>query len=213
MSSSPWPQMQMSYTLVLTRMSSSASRSIRKVSIVFGCRPSARPVLVWSGRSSMIVDIIPNRARLSLVYVLESALHARCGQVKKQTHASINPAGPAPTMQTSRVSVTVPLRRSTSRWTASRAIAVSNSTCRMTRVYVLCKVGLVTVLQHVSCIVISLGPNVRTADALRNILPSCHIGNYELSRQARSFDQRPSVSMTGPNVSPTLRPSTEKAGM
>jgi hypothetical protein len=56
----------MSYTLVPTLMRLSAKRSIRKVSMVFGCRPSARPVLVWSGRSSIIFDATPKRARFSL---------------------------------------------------------------------------------------------------------------------------------------------------
>jgi hypothetical protein len=59
-------QKQISYTLAPLRNKSSPSRSCRSVSIVFGCKPSALPVAVLSGRSSRTLDLIPYRASVDL---------------------------------------------------------------------------------------------------------------------------------------------------
>jgi len=60
-------QKQISYTLAPCRNKSSPSRSCRSVSIVFGCKPSALPVAVLSGRSSSTLDLIPYRASVALI--------------------------------------------------------------------------------------------------------------------------------------------------
>lgn len=84
---------RMSWTLTPFWRSWSARRICFRVSIVFGCSVSARPVIVRSGLLSTMTTLMPNRTRFDL---------RRSARTRRPpTYASIKPAGPAPTMATS----------------------------------------------------------------------------------------------------------------
>ncbi len=90
-------QKQISYILAPFFKRVSAKPSCLKVSIDFGCSPSALPVEVLSVRSSTIVVLIPNRTKFDLSPKINQKPLPRD---ILHTYASIRPAGPAPTIIT-----------------------------------------------------------------------------------------------------------------
>lgn len=103
-------QKHISYIFTPCLINGSTSPSCFSVSIVLGCRPSARPVEVLSFLSSTITGLIPYLARFELLWESRSekiAFHFGPFRVSSQliyalerTYANINPAGPAPTTTT-----------------------------------------------------------------------------------------------------------------